>query len=364
MDHKDVPLKEILSLAERLIAIPSISGDSEKSLEILEFVKTRLDNYNFTPFVSHGIPSLLYTNHETTNKQFTIILNAHLDVVPGLASQFKPYIKDGNLYGRGAYDMKATAAVNIILFNELAKKLPYTIGLQLTTDEEIGGVNGTEHQIQQGVRADFVITGESGSNFRIIHEAKGMLHLKLLSKGKASHSAYPWLGQNAIIQMYNAIDAIHQSYPLLYKEAYQTSVTILSIHSPHSPGHTVTPKYCEALLDVRYLPEEKDTILKKLTSLLPDEITYEVVLHTPPHVTDNTNSYITSLQKIGKDILKNDLLLSKQHATSDARYYTGVNCEGIEFGPIGTNQHTNDEYVQIQSLTDYYRILKTFLLSI
>ena len=37
------------------------------------------------------------------------------------------------------------------VFRELAADLPYPLGLQLVTDEEVGGYDGTAHQIERGV---------------------------------------------------------------------------------------------------------------------------------------------------------------------------------------------------------------------
>lgn len=353
----------IISLAKQLITIPSISGDKKRAVEIIEFVKTQLPDYYVTPFVKEGIPSLLYSNQPEV-KKFRIILNAHLDVVPGGSVQFAPVVRDGKLYGRGAYDMKTAAAVNILLFKELADKLPYPIGLQLTTDEETGGLHGTAYQVKQGISCDFMVTAECGSNFDIVYEAKGMLQLKLIAAGKTSHSAYPWVGDNAIMKMYEAIDAINKQFPESTGESYQTTVNVTHISTRNSSKHTVTPDHCEALFDIRYIPGEKKTILKKLESLLPEGVTMEAPLHIPPHETSKDNKYIKKLQKAGIAVLAKELALKKQHATSDARHYTAADCDAVEFGPVGSGQHHGNEWVDIKSIGTYCAILKSFLHSL
>jgi len=73
---------QILTLAKDLIAIPSVSGEIEESVAILELAKKQLAEYPFTPFASNSIPSLLYSNKGKDIKDFKIILNTHLDVVP------------------------------------------------------------------------------------------------------------------------------------------------------------------------------------------------------------------------------------------------------------------------------------------
>jgi len=52
------------------------------------------------------------------------------------------------------------------------------------------------------------------------------------------------------------------------------------------------------------------------------------------------------------------------HATSDATYFSAVGCDAIEFGPVGEGAHQDNEWVDIQSLYDYYQVLKNFLLEL
>jgi len=75
--------------------------------------------------------------------RFQVILNAHLDVVPAQPDQFRPRREGDRLYARGAQDMKVAALVEAQVFRELAAELPYPLALQLVTDEEVGGRDGT-----------------------------------------------------------------------------------------------------------------------------------------------------------------------------------------------------------------------------
>src|SRR5438309_1971049 len=130
--------EEIITSAKHFIKIPYIDGQGEfdKATQLLELVKQQLPEYSYTSYIANNVPSLLYTNQEKENRHFTIILNAHLDVVSAKDKEYLPYIDDGKLYGRGAKDMKAAAAVMILLFKDLGKIVPYPLGLQIVTDEE------------------------------------------------------------------------------------------------------------------------------------------------------------------------------------------------------------------------------------
>lgn len=94
--------QHILSLAQKLISIPSIAGNKEASDDVLIIAKEVLgDTFSIEKFKSNKIPSLLVSNTSKPTKHFKIILNEHLDVVPGTLKQCSPVVKVGKLFGRG-----------------------------------------------------------------------------------------------------------------------------------------------------------------------------------------------------------------------------------------------------------------------
>ena len=79
---------------------------------------------------------------------------------------------------------KISALLAVRVFREMAGRLPYPLGLQLVTDEEVGGRDGTRHQLECGVRGQFVIIGET-SGLCIVTESKGIVSVTLMSAGAA-----------------------------------------------------------------------------------------------------------------------------------------------------------------------------------
>lgn len=359
----DVPLEEILLFARQLMTIRSISTAVEGLHEALSAASDQVEKFAIEPFLSNDIPSILVHNQKPGTMQFKVLMTAHLDVVPGADNQFDPYIEGGRLYGRGAYDMKAAAAVMIILFRDIAKQVPYPLALQIVTDEEAGGSNGMKVQVDKGLRTEFAIAGESGSNFRIVNQAKGILRMKICASGKAYHSAYPWFGENAILKLNKAINAIIQKYPMPEQEVHETTVNITNINNGNDI-HTMTPDHCEAILDIRFVPQDKHFIYKSILDLLPEGVTAEVLLDSPAVDTDKNDPYVVQLKEITHAQLNIPAVLSSAHGTSDLRYLSQFNIPGVEFGPVGDSPHSDQEWVDIQSLADYYAILRKFLFSI
>ena len=257
--------------------------------------------------------------------------------------------------------MKSAAAVMILLYKELAKKVTYPLGLQLVTDEEIGGFNGTKYQIEKGVRADFVISGEP-TNFGINNQAKGVVWAKITAKGKSAHGAYPWLGVNALEKINDFLNKLLKEFPSPLKEEWRTMVNIAKIETQNETFNKV-PDNATVWLDIRYVPRVEKTIGRKLKKIA-DGFDTELILKEPPQFTDENNPFVYNLRKATKEITYKLPPIIAKHGGSDIRHYNAVGCEGVTFGPVGAGLHTDNEWVSIKSLVDYYEILKNFLLSL
>jgi succinyl-diaminopimelate desuccinylase len=172
-----------LGCACELLAIPSTSDRPAELRRALDYVLDFVGpGFTVERFESGGKPSaLVYPAKERGD--FRVILNAHLDVVPAPPDQFRPRRDGDRLFARGAQDMKVTGLLGAQVFRELAASLSYPLALQLVTDEEVGGRDGTMHQLDRGVRGRFVIVGET-SGLRIVNESKGMLVVRLAARGR------------------------------------------------------------------------------------------------------------------------------------------------------------------------------------
>lgn len=355
-------LDTILPLAQKLIAIKSIP-DNQKALgEVLAVSLKQLKGYKMECFERNGVRSVLLYNTKTRPTKFKIILNAHLDVIPGKEYQYIPQVKGNRLYGVGSMDMKANAACLITVFKEMAQKVSFPLGLQLVTDEEIGGFDGTQYQIEKGVRADFVIAGEP-TNFDVVYEAKGILQLKISSKGKTAHGAYPWRGKNAIWEMYKFLEVLQRKYPVPNQETKETTINVSNIET-HNTVFNKIPDDCMVWLDIRFNPKEEKTILKNIKRIIPVGFSSTILAFEPALATNKNNRYLKTLKEITEQTIGKDVLVRSAHGSSDARHFARVHCPGVEFGSIGGDIGGDKEWVDISSLEKYYQILKKFLFTI
>jgi len=357
--------ESFLAAARELLAVPSTSdrpGDLARALGfVLDFVGP---GFTVERFESGGKPSAL-AYRGALRPRFRVILNAHLDVVPASAEQFRPRREGTRLYARGAQDMKISALVQAQVFRELAGRLPYPVALQLVTDEETGGRDGTLHQLEQGVSGEFVIIGEH-SGLDIVTESKGIIGATLRAAGRGAHGAYPWLGDNALVKLHRSIGNVLAAYPVPSGEAWRTTVNLARIQTPNTARNQV-PAAAEAWLDIRFPPEDADLngkaprqIAAYLAGFCEPGVTAVVDHADPPHRADPDRPEVRSLWRAARNQGYPAGFLRK-HGAGDARFYYQRGIDAVAFGIGGDGQHGPGEYADTTTIAPYYQALREFL---
>jgi succinyl-diaminopimelate desuccinylase len=354
------PIEGLIDRAAELIAVPSTADRPAELERALDLVLAGLGpGCTVERFTSNGKPSAL-AYAASTRPDFRVILNAHLDVVPAPADQFRPRRSGTRLYGRGAQDMKVAAVVLADVFRRLAPVLPYPLGLQLVTDEEVGGFDGTAHQIERGVTAGFVVIGEQ-SGLRVVTESKGLLRVRLHARGVAAHAAYPWLGDNALLTMLAAVGDLLRRHPVPAAEEWVTTVNVARISTTNTAANQV-PADATAWLDIRFPPEDAGLhgrtaaeLAAHLTGLTGGRVEVVVESVSPPHRADPECREVKLLRR-------GELL--RKHGAADGRFYSARGVNAVIFGPGGDGQHGPDEYCDLGTVEPYHRALTEFLLAL
>lgn len=261
--------------------------------------------------------------------------------------------------------MKVSALVQVVVFRGLAGVLSYPMALQLVTDEEVGGRDGTLHQLEQGVSAEFVIIGEQ-SRLRVVTESKGLLTACLRAEGRSGHSAYQWLGDNAIIKLMRSMDRLLTSYPVATEEVWRTTVNLARIETTNSALNQI-PADARAWLDIRFPAEDTDLnehtveeITEYLTSWCGPGVTVTVTSVDPPHRADHQRLEVRLLQQAARNQgYRADIL--RKHGAADSRFFSQRGMAAVIFGVGGDGQHGPHEYVDTTTIIPYYRALTAFL---
>jgi len=362
-------LDDFLATAVDLLAVPSTADRPDQLRRAVESVIDFVGpGFCVERFESNGKPSALIHaagDRSATRPEFRVILNGHLDVVPGEPEQFRPRRDGDRLYARGAQDMKVTALLQARVFRDMPRRLPYPLALQLVADEEVGGRDGTLYQLQQGVTATFVVIGEH-SGLNIVADSKGLVHAKLRAQGRSAHGAYPWLGDNALLKLVNTVTRLLARYPEATEEVWRTTVNLARMDTPNRAFNQV-PAQAEAWLDIRFPAEDADlngTTIPEITDYLQAfcEPGVAVVVDDvdAPHHTDHDRLEVKELQRAAQSQGYPADFLHK-HGSGDGGFYSARGIAAVAFGVGGDGQHGPHEYVEIGTIMPYYRALKEFL---
>jgi len=356
---------ELIRLTLDLIKFKTTGNNSEEIKKCLQYIKEYFNNCGLIikEFLNNGKRSLYISCSDS--KKSNLLLNGHIDVVPAEDEQYMPFVENNHIYGRGAVDMKAGVASYMLLFRELAEQgVKHDMALMIVSDEETGGDDGTRHLIEDlGYSSDFAMASEPGHSspdrVNITIAEKGLLWLKIKTRGVSCHGSRPWLGENAIEKMMQKTMEIKKLFPeTTESDRWKTTVNIAAIKGGDTANKV--PDLAELTLDIRYTEETSiPEIIDKFNRIRDIEV--EVLHKASMMVNHDDADPVNRLQNIGKKISGKEVELTRDHGASDLRFTSEKNIPSVIFGPYGRNHHGKGEYVSIKSLDLYYKILKTFI---
>jgi succinyl-diaminopimelate desuccinylase len=351
---------DVITLASQLIGLRTDAARHDELRVALDLIARQLPaDVTVEWFVRNGHHSFLAYAGASRPARFRVILNGHVDVIPGKSHQYHATRVDDRLYGVGALDMKSNLAVLCAVFVEMVHQVSYPLALQVVSDEEIGGFDGTLLQIEHGVRADFVISGET-TQFNVVHQAKGIVWLKVHAQGMTTHGAYPWRGQNALSMLTTAWQRIATTFPVPTSEAWVTTVNLARIETTNMAFNKV-PDAAQMWLDIRCIPADAATVVARIGACVGTECHVEVVTNEPALDVPATHPDIVRIQAAVQAVRGMPAQLRAAMGSSDARHFTRVGCAGVEFGPLGGGIGSDEEWTSVAGLAQYARILRQFL---
>lgn len=292
-----------------------------------------------------------------------VMFNGHLDVVPGHPDQFAPVQRDGLLFGRGAYDMKAAVAVMMLTMADLQREGLEGVELEMliVPDEERAdpGANCSEMFVRDGFQADFVICGEP-TDLHVGVQAKGVTMLELVVPGLAAHGSTPWLGENAILRAVELFAAIGR-LPFMRESTPLFEAPSLNLgRIAGGDALNKVPDECHLYVDVRPLPgQDMDEIIRQIRGVDP-EVDVRVLISRPPADLAPEHAMVGTLLEATRAVAPAARAVGR-HGSSDAAAFLEVGVPAVEYGPVGAGHHGPREYVRIDSLRHYRRALHDFV---
>lgn len=369
-------MSRTLQLAEQLISRPSLTPDDAGCQQILGERLARLGFRLET--IESGPADFRVTNlwavRAGAEGGRTLVFAGHTDVVPtGPLEQwtsppFTPTHRGGQLYGRGACDMKSSLAAFVVAIEEFLVAQPdprLTLALLLTSDEEGPSVDGTVVVCQtlaaRGETIDYCIVGEPTSVERcgdmIKNGRRGSMSGRLTVNGIQGHIAYPHLARNPVHAFAPALAqlvAINEAGGWDAGNAFfqPTSWQISNIHAG-TGANNVIPGAVVIDFNFRFSTESTPESLQQRVQAVLDSHGVDCTLAwtvgglpflTPPA------ELVEAVQQAIHDETGIVTELSTSGGTSDARFIARICRQVIEFGPVNASIHKIDEHVAVDAI--------------
>jgi len=368
-------------LAAALIRRPSVTPKDEGALDI---VGAALKELGFTCHrLAFGEGSdrvhNLYARYGTGRPN--LCFAGHTDVVPAGAAEawsFDPFaatLRDGELCGRGAVDMKGAIAAFIAAAQafrvDRGQDFAGSISLLITGDEEGEAVNGTRKVLEwleaRGERLDACLVGEPTSGHLLGDMIKigrrGSMTGRLTVFGTQGHTAYPHLADNAAHRLVAMLQALTTAELDRGSEHFPPSTLQVSTIDIGNPASNVIPANADAVFNIRFNDHWSGESLKRWLAERLDAVGGRYSLD----VTVGGEAFLVApgavaerLAEAVRRVTGRTPEFSTTGGTSDARFIQAF-CPVAELGLVGQTMHKADERVALADLAALTEIYRTFL---
>ena len=367
----DFHRKEIINFTQKLIQIPSVEGLETKVCQLIE---KKLAKYGFKgQYFGEDKERLNFiVRLKGENSSRILLFNGHTDVVSsGDESkwQYAPFsakLVNNKIYGRGAADMKGglvSLVLTAILLKESKIKLNGDIVFAFTANEENAQSEGTGVQYllkKNLLKANVCIVAEPKTNYINIG-SRGVYRFSIKTIGRSWHTGrIRDVGTNAVLKMAKVLLALDK-YKLKYRVHRYFPPPKISAGTVICGGTTinVVPDECESLVDIRLsFGQTKQSVKRDLNLLFQKlkkkdkklKIKIKEMLYVPPAIINENHEIVSLLQKYAKEILCFSPQLKVTGPAGDSNFLINKGIPAVMFGPNGENFHSENEFVEIESI--------------
>jgi acetylornithine deacetylase/succinyl-diaminopimelate desuccinylase-like protein len=356
-------MEEIL---RKLISFPTVSGDAYAMHQLLNYVAAFVSRRGMHVewFESNGFESIVATV-VPGKKNAKVMLAAHADVVPADEELFELRKRDGAYFGRGVMDMKGALAAYLQIIDDIQDRLQdYDICLVVTTDEEVGGKNGTAKLIQEGYIPEVCIIPDGGEQWQVPTLTKGFWAFDISAEGKTAHGSRPWLGVHALDRLLGGLAEIRTLFPAPEDMDFDSNTLTLARVEAGTPGvYNQVPDRASMTIDVRTAAvEDYERLYTEIVKICDKHnLTYSNPADGYPAAFDLKNELIAPFVRHIEAVTGVTVTGSRTLGSNDTRYFTphGVQC--ISFYPEGNDLHGPGEYLVVEGLEQMREVIARYL---
>jgi acetylornithine deacetylase/succinyl-diaminopimelate desuccinylase family protein len=347
--------EELLSLLTELVAIPSTypPGDMARIAEHCAVLfkgwgyQVETPGNNLVATLGHGQPR--------------VVFNAHADTVDvgergaWRTDPFKATLIDGRVYGLGACNCKSSMAVHLWLAQEIARRGGPQRGEVTFTfvgDEENLGPNGLA-SLRGVLKPDTLIVAAQTRN-RLVLEERGVMWVRVTTRGKAAHAGAPQSGVSAILRMQEVISALSRLQERTSPTGQRSTLSVGRIRGGENIN--VVPDQCVIELDRRILPQDdfeaafaeiRDTCERAGAAQV------ELLTGTPGFSAPAGGAGVRAFTEAIRSVTGKAPEPLNVVGASDARYFARDGIEILVTGPgDGADSHQPNEFVALDEVEE------------
>jgi succinyl-diaminopimelate desuccinylase len=375
---------DAIEIARELIRCPSVTPAEGGALDALGAILAAAGyEVHRVPFSDMNTPDIdnLFAKIGSGAPHF--VFAGHTDVVPpGDAASwthapFSGEIANGELFGRGACDMKGAIASFAAAAIRFGKPKRGTISFLITGDEEGPAVNGTRKLLrwakERGEQFDHCIVGEPTNVARLGDMAKigrrGSLSGTLIFRGLQGHVAYPHLADNPVPNLIRAVTALIAEPLDTGTPHFDASNLEITAIETGNRAFNVIPAEARAQFNIRFndlhtAQSLRDLVLARVMQAVGDEAHFQIDWEPSSDCfRTEKGPFVDLLSDAIREITGSAPKLSTTGGTSDARFIKDY-CPVVEFGLVGQTMHKIDERVpvaEVEALSRiYHRVLERY----
>ncbi len=360
---------------ENLVNIDSHSSDFEGMEKVVAYLEKEFQTpmWHITrPDCGAGCAKPLQIAN-TADENYDVVLCCHIDTVfqKGTVAN-RPYsVKNNVAYGPGVSDMKSCCLQAVYVAKELEAmgaldKLK--ICLAFNTEEEVGSTNVRPWLEKLGGNTKYCLVMEAArANGARVLERKGVQHYIVDFTGRAAHAGNNHAdGRSAINEM------AYWILELAKLTDYESGLTVNTGVVTGGQSYNAVAAKAHMDIDVRIVDKKQveiiDAALEKLTlHAKAADISVEVKhpVNQPPMASTAETAELVALIDEASRMYGMSTEWVKAGGASDGNYMSGAGaCTVDGIGPVGAGGHSEDEYLELDSIEPSLKVLEKVLLDL
>jgi len=366
----EVDAEQLVELAERMIEIPSVSGDEEKLARFVADWLTERGVHSELQVAAEGRPNVIGRVRGSSG-ELGLTLNGHIDMgepYDGATEPYVPAVREGWLCGAAISNMKAAVAGMVAALVAVHRaEVPLARDLVLTgvvgECDEFG--LGTKAAIAAGFDSGSAICGEpTNLEIRLLHV--GLYQFRLHVEGVAAHQKERDRGRNAIEDAARLLPFLNEETLLFDEHPVLGRPQLLVGQIAGGVLPMATAPSCTLTGDIRIVPgmtqasitEDLEAMLDRARAAIPGlGVSLEPLRYSHPFEMREDAPVLQAVAQAHREVRGEEPVFdrSRQMGVTDSSHLAQAGIPTALYGP-GTFSMLAEDRVLVRDMVDAARI--------